>query len=449
MLKKIKKASAKVAPHYFILLFSIIICLGIYKVWGGQGESSYWLTGVLFVMGSLLSIRVAATSSTNTILQDLREMIVGSAGIGLKSIKRLEDNPPEGLAVNTKSKFLFVGVAGSKFLKKSMCEGAFFRTNSNIENVKIILMDPFSDDLKKLSKQPGVDAKDRKKIIESIKFLNEMRNDGYKFDVRLYPKIPPLRLMICDGSVTTLSVYTADSSGWQNAQLLFDAAENPNSLAPYFESLFEDLWTRSVSFNLETRVDAFGAIANSEKVTKTIDVGMVHGRFQPFHHEHLEYILCGINRSNMCYIGITQPDIENLSETCGAAHRAQELGNPFSFEQRKMMIEITLHRLGIPDDCYKVIGIDIDNIDSSLKKLNSQAPDKGPVQIMKIFSDWEKYKKSKFIENGYDVVEICESHKEFSSKNITGTLVRELINTKRNWEDYVPIGTSRVVKEKV
>ena len=73
--------------------------------------------------------------------------------------------------------------------------------------------------------------------------------------------------------------------------------------------------------------------------------------------------------------------------------------------------------------------------------------DKKPVQFVKVYSEWEIYKKTQLKELGYQVVEINESHKEFATKNVTGTLVRELINANRNWIDYVPFGTQKVVKD--
>ena len=39
-----------------------------------------------------------------------------------------------------------------------------------------------------------------------------------------------------------------------------------------------------------------------------IDIGVVHGRFQPLHLKHMEYILAAKMRCRKLYIGITNPD---------------------------------------------------------------------------------------------------------------------------------------------
>ena len=68
---------------------------------------------------------------------------------------------------------------------------------------------------------------------------------------------------------------------------------------------------------------------------------------------------------------------------------------------------------------------------------------------MKIFSEWEKFKMQKLIELGFKVVTIHEHDKEQAVKNVTGTLVRELIYSNRNWKDYVPYGTEIIINKSI
>lgn len=446
MIKTLLKRFPTVLPWLIAITTGVGI---VYLLWGATGATSYWTSFALFVIGSLLSLQSASTSNVNSLLSNFKEVIIGSVNIGLKSIQQIEDNPPAVLAENTNSKFQFIGVAGSKFLQETLGEGSFFRTNSVASNVQIMLMDPFSDELKRLSKKKGAESVHRRKIIESIKYLKSLKDDGYLFELRLYPKLPPMRLMICDGSITTMSVYSADSTGWKNAQLIFDTADSPDSMAPYFVHLYNDLWDRGLTINLDTRSESLSIfekpIKNKSDSKPMYDLGMVHGRFQPFHHEHLEYVLWGLSNSKKCIIAITQPDITHLSETHGAVHRAKPEGNPFTFEERKKMITLSLQRLGIENDKYEIIQFDVDNMADSFQK--HSLIDIKPVQFVKVYSEWEIYKKTQLNELGYQVVEINESHKEFATKNVTGTLVRELINANRNWIDYVPFGTQKVVKD--
>ena len=42
--------------------------------------------------------------------------------------------------------------------------------------------------------------------------------------------------------------------------------------------------------------------------------GMIHGRFQPFHNGHLEYLRGAAARSDEVFVGITNPDPSRVKE---------------------------------------------------------------------------------------------------------------------------------------
>ena len=396
--------------------------------------------------GTVISFHLSRTAGFDGALSHLREVIIGSTSIGLISIKKLADLPPETLAARTNRSLEFVGVAGGKFLMTTLENVDFFKTNKTPQNVRLMLMDPFSNDVQRLTRDPIQQRIFREKIISSIVYLAEKQAAGYKFEVRFYPKVPPLRLMICDGSVTALSVYALETSGWKNAQLVFDAKNCQESLAPHFSELFNDLWERGLGFNLNLRAQALEGFLKKELVSqKPVELGMVHGRFQPFHHEHLEYILYGITHSKKCLIGITQPNNQKISDCNLAPHRGKPEGNPFSFEMRRDMISLSLDELGVPRDRYEIIPFDIDNHSASINNITSNFGT-SVIQFLKLFSEWELHKKSLFEQSKFEVQTIRDRSNQFSPKNVTGTLVRELINSNRNWEDFVPIGTKAVIQ---
>lgn len=410
--------------------------------------ASYFISATLFFVGVVFSYNIAATAGFDAALAHFREVVIGSTNIGLVSIKRLSDSPPEEFATKTKSSLRFMGIAGDKFLREALESGDFFRRNKNPQLVKIMLMDPFSDDIERLSGDKKQQEKNREKIISTIKTLSDLRDKGFSFDVRLYPKKPPLRLLIVDDCVTALSVYSTDSTGWKNAQLIFEGRNNEDSLAPYFVETFDDLWERGINFNLDQRARALSAIIKSTKPNEEVKLGMVHGRFQPFHHEHFEYVLHGISRSEKCLIGITQPNIKEVIDCEVLPHRGTAEGNPYTFEERKRMITLSLEKMGIPQERYEIIPFEIDNPEKSLpslKKLHTT-----PINhFMRIFGEWELHKK-KILEDHQMKVSVFETpHSDYMTKNVTGTLVRELISSKRNWADLVPWGTKKVINARL
>jgi nicotinamide mononucleotide adenylyltransferase len=398
-----------------------------------------------------MSFYLSKTAGFDGALTHFREVIIGSISIGLTSIKKLADTPPELIARRTNSSLEFMGIAGEKFLKDSLKSGDFFQRNKNPGSVRLMLMDPFSDDIARLSRDRSQQLEYRRKIVQTIIELSELRTEGFEFTVRLYPKVPPLRLLISDSSITALSVYAPDTNGWKNAQLVFNTKDCPDSLAPYFSELFDDLWERGLNFNLDQRALALKALLHDTTDVTKIDLGMVHGRFQPFHHEHLEYVLHGISRSKKCIIAITQPNIKQIAECDMLPHRGTPEGNPYSFDERRDMIKLSLENLGISPDAYVIEPFDVDHAKISIDSL--VASHGKPVQFIKIFSEWELHKKQLFENAGLEIVVVRGHASQITRKNVTGTLVRELVHSDRNWRDFVPAGThavlSRVLQDKL
>ena len=77
------------------------------------------------------------------------------------------------------------------------------------------------------------------------------------------------------------------------------------------------------------------------------EFGMVHGRFQPFHNEHLDYVLKGLARSMTLVVGVTNPDPSERIPESTSAHRHLAESNPFTFFQRTEMIIQSLIDCGI------------------------------------------------------------------------------------------------------
>lgn len=431
----------------YLVMLGAFVAAAIYLATNIGDVGAYLASIAFFAIGAIISYHLSKTAGFDGALSHFKDVIIGSTSIGLISIKKLSDLPPEDIVKRTNNSLNFIGVAGGKFLKSSLDTVDFFRTNQSAARVRFVLMDPFCKDVERLTRNPIQQREYREKIIKSLIELSAKEKQGYRFEVRLYPKIPPLRLMICDGAITALSVYSLGESGWKNAQLVFDAAGCPESMAPHFCELFDDLWERSLGFNLNLRAQSLSGFLNKNLLSTDsapVPLGMVHGRFQPFHHEHLEYVLYGITHSEKCIIGITQPYINNISECSIAPHRGKKEGNPYSFDERKDMIHLSLQALGVERARYEIVAFDIDNAEARIPELISSLGNK-PVQFVKIFSEWELHKKEVFERHALEVRVVREEANLYSPKNVTGTLVRELICSKRNWRDFVPPGTQAVI----
>ena len=66
---------------------------------------------------------------------------------------------------------------------------------------------------------------------------------------------------------------------------------------------------------------------------------MIHGRFQPFHNGHLEYLRGAAARSDEVFVGITNPDPRASSQRPSDPLRHLPESNPFTYVERLLMVE--------------------------------------------------------------------------------------------------------------
>ncbi len=151
--------------------------------------------------------------------------------------------------------------------------------------------------------------------------------------------------------------------------------------------------------------------------------GLLVGRFQPFHLGHVDAIKFALDK------------VENLWLGIGSSNRSLEKNNPFSADERKKMIQ--------------------SSIDSGISK---------KIQIFYI-PDLEDHKK--WIENideivpKYDMVFSNDemTHHLYSKRNmkvisipftnrdeLSGTNIREKIQSGQNWDHLVPEGTKKTLE---
>jgi nicotinamide mononucleotide adenylyltransferase len=160
---------------------------------------------------------------------------------------------------------------------------------------------------------------------------------------------------------------------------------------------------------------------------------MIHGRFQPFHHGHLEYQRGAAARSQRVFVGITNPDPRRVKEEPSDPLRHLPESNPFTYTERLLMIEAVAHDEGIP---VHVIPFPVN--EPELWRAYVPA---GVTQYLRLFSDWGGTKLERMRDAGYEVVILDEG----AEKEISGRDVRETMRAGREWEALVPAGVARVI----
>ncbi len=161
---------------------------------------------------------------------------------------------------------------------------------------------------------------------------------------------------------------------------------------------------------------------------------MIHGRFQPFHNGHLEYLRGAAARSDEVFVGITNPDPWRVREEPSDPLRHLPESNPFTYVERLLMIAAVAADEGA---VAHVIPFPVNE-----PELWPAYVPEGVTQYLRLFSAWGGTKLERMREAGYEVVVLDEG----AEKRLSGVEVREAMRAGGDWEGLVPAGVARVIR---
>ena len=160
---------------------------------------------------------------------------------------------------------------------------------------------------------------------------------------------------------------------------------------------------------------------------------MIHGRFQPFHVGHLEYLRGAAERSDEVWVGITNPDPTRIKEEPSDPLRHLPESNPWSYAERLMMVTEVARDEGIE---VRVIPFPVNE-----PELWPAYVPPAITQYLRLFSEWGGTKLERLRAAGYDVVILDEG----VEKAVSGADVRAALRDGGDWRSLVPPGTARVI----
>ena len=150
--------------------------------------------------------------------------------------------------------------------------------------------------------------------------------------------------------------------------------------------------------------------------------GLLIGRFQPFHKGHLAAVDFGLSKVDNLWIGI------------GSSNKSFEKRNPFTADERKEMIQSSLGEER--KKRTKIFYVpDTGDHERWTFHVDSIVP---PYEI--VFSN-DDFTITLYKKRGKTVIEVPLFERDIES----GTNIRELISTGKNWSDLVPQGTKDVL----
>jgi len=166
---------------------------------------------------------------------------------------------------------------------------------------------------------------------------------------------------------------------------------------------------------------------------------MIHGRFQPFHNGHFDYLVQALAKVQYLVVGITDPDPTSVAEVGSDSHRHLQDANPFSYYSRLQMI--TKSVLLYDNICERLTDITIVPFPIHFPSLWKEYVPPNVVQLIRLIDPWDKKKQQMFLEYGFDVIILD------GTRLVSGTEIRKYIFSNNPiWRQKVPHGSQKIIK---
>ena len=85
------------------------------------------------------------------------------------------------------------------------------------------------------------------------------------------------------------------------------------------------------------------------------ELGVIHGRFQVLHNDHMKYLLAGKERCKHLIIGICNPEIDLTKYTSSNPHRSKRSSNPLTYFERMECIKYSMIEAGVNQEEFDIV----------------------------------------------------------------------------------------------
>lgn len=171
-----------------------------------------------------------------------------------------------------------------------------------------------------------------------------------------------------------------------------------------------------------------------------VEQGVIHGRFQVVHNDHLKYLLAGKERCRHLVVGITNPDPVLTRDDPADPNRSSPQANPLTYFERYTMIRTVLLGAGLHHPDFSVVPFPI-----SLPALYRYYLPLDATFYLTIYDEWGKRKLEQFKAAGL-ITEVLWT-KDSRDKGISAEEVRRRMALEQEWAHLVPKETEQLMKE--
>jgi nicotinamide mononucleotide adenylyltransferase len=169
------------------------------------------------------------------------------------------------------------------------------------------------------------------------------------------------------------------------------------------------------------------------------ETGVIHGRFQILHNDHLAYLLAGKALCRHLVVGITNPEPLLVRPEDADPHRSDSLANPLTYYERYWMVKAVLLDEGLTPQAFSIVPLPINFPERYRHYVPMDA-----VFFLSIYDQWGQRKLHYFrsLELRTHVLrKVRPEEKGLSASDIRRAMLRD-----EAWEQAVPPGIARLVK---
>lgn len=161
------------------------------------------------------------------------------------------------------------------------------------------------------------------------------------------------------------------------------------------------------------------------------ELGVIHGRFQVLHNDHMTYLLAAKERCDHLVVGITNPDPQLTRHDAADSDRSDSTANPLTYYERFILVRDALLEAGLNHSEFCVVPFPV-----NLPELYRYYVPMDAVFYLTIYDEWGRRKLELFRSEGLKTEVMWERPR--SEKGLTGARIRNAMVMGEPWEAYVP-----------
>jgi len=170
------------------------------------------------------------------------------------------------------------------------------------------------------------------------------------------------------------------------------------------------------------------------------ETGVIHGRFQVFHNDHLVYLLAGLSLCRHLVVGITNPDPFLTRDDDADRKRSSPSANPLTYYERYVTVRAVLAEAGVEPSRFSVVPFPI-----NIPELYRYYVPLEALFFLSVYDEWGRRKLDRFRSLGLTthlLRDVPESQKGISATDIRARMARD-----EPWEALVPPAVALLMKK--